>query len=435
MTNDNAIFCDDADFFYERIYFGMLIFAAFAFAFSPPVSFVISIFSLVFICPELNGRYKQLSSMTLMYIMSAFSLSIANASEAIIHYAESDFTTYYNNYLLFLDNGFTLDGFEFGGGAEVGVPLLNYLFSLVIGEPLPYMIKFLYSMGQFFLLLVLCHKIQRHHNFSMVELCFLVALTLIFVKFAALQNHLRQGFSSLFILIFIFSDKKKLSRYGYFLLAIAFHLSAVIILPLMICILSFDKANMQRAIIFGSIFLGGFIYAIFSLIESYTAFFTGPFWGKLIWSVLKFQDKAYVADSVLISVKVSFFLLLNFIILIFLKGTYATVVRRSIALSLVIIFSFCYLPGVGRIVSPIYLILTGYYYFLTFRLCLSVPVRKMVVLLICCAMQVNWFLSPLYYRDIEPVDIVPFFYMEKLFYTQGFKARANLPSRDELVGE
>lgn len=434
MTSANVIICDKNNFFYEKIYFSTLFFAVLVFAFSPPASFVVSIFILIFICPVLNDKHKQLLSMVLVYILAAFCLSIANASEAIIYYAESDFTTYYNNYLFFLENGFAVSGFEFGGGAEVGIPLLNYLFSLIIGEPLPYMIKFLYSMGQFSLILLLCFKIQKRHIVSTCELCFLVALILIFVKLGALQNHLRQGFSSLFILLFIFSDKKYKVRYAYFLLATAFHLSAIIILPLVSCILSFERAKMQRFIMWGALLFGGGIYAAFSFIEAYASFFTGPFWGKLIWSVLKFQDKTYVVNSILTNAQVSFFLLLNVALLLFIKGDNAAVIRRSITLSLVIIFSFCYLPGVSRVVSPIYLILTGYYYFLTFRLFFSISTMRIVTLLICCLMQVNWFLSPLYYRDIELFDTTPFYYVEKLFYTQGFKARTYLPSREELIG-
>ncbi|MBL0443184.1 hypothetical protein JEO77_17420 [Aeromonas veronii] len=56
---------------------------------------------------------------------------------------EDDFTTYYSNYLDLLHGNYEAL-FVFGGGIEIGLPVVNYVLSIVVDQPMPYLIQAIY---------------------------------------------------------------------------------------------------------------------------------------------------------------------------------------------------------------------------------------------------------------------------------------------------
>lgn len=394
--------------------------------FLPPLALPCILF-LLFIRYDISESNKKILFSIIM-VLVAFLFFASNSSEANIIYQESDFVSYYNNYLIFLKDGFLLDGFEYSQGLEFALPLLNYFLSFVLNSSNPFTLKLIYVLLQVYLLVLLLFSIKKKHSLTMSELFLLAACTIIFIKFGALQNHLRQGFSSLLLLIAIFSSSWR--SFLYFSLACSFHLSALVIYPLVNVIINGNKLKIPLKSLF---LISSLLFVLFSnVIINYISLDT-PVIGKLIWSFLRFTDEAYIIEALKISlVNVVFFTIL----LLFSKNSGKNEIVDSIKIILVFSISLGFIPGFSRILSPIYNILMGYYFWLVFYYIYSAKLTKIVLIIFFIIYQVKWVYSDLYYFDFKDENSFLYIY-NRIFddYSDEKIDRQNLPRLKDVIDD
>lgn len=394
--------------------------------FVPPLALPCILF-LFFIRYEISESNKKILFFIIMVLM-AFLFFASNSSEANINYQESDFVSYYNNYLIFLKDGFLIDGFEYSLGLEFALPLLNYFLSCILQNPNPFLLKLIYVFLQVYLLGVLLLSIRKQHHLTMSELFLLAACTIVFIKFGALQNHLRQGFSSLLLLIAVFSTSWR--SLLYFLLACSFHLSAVIIYPIVNIIVNGNKFKIPLKSLFVIV---SFLFVLFSsVIINYISLDT-PIIGKLLWSILRFRDETYIIDAIKISLlNIIFFVTLLF----FSKKKSQNDVVGSIKIILVFSVSLGFIPGLSRVLSPIYNILMGYYFWLVFYYSYSAKFTRVLLVIFFIIYQVKWIYSDLYYFDLKNENSFLYIY-NRIFDDYSYEEidRQSLPRLKDMIGD
>lgn len=176
--------------------------------FSPTVSFFISNLILIMLS-RFNFKNKK-SYLFFVIYLNLLSLILIVASFELFKYIEDDFTSYYNDYLMFLNNGFSLDYFEYGLGFEIGVPILNYFFSLIINSNMPYIILSMHVVLMLMLLYYLIYRIAKRHFLDFNSFLLIFVLVIVLFKYGLAFNQLRQAYASIFILIALYSEKIEL---------------------------------------------------------------------------------------------------------------------------------------------------------------------------------------------------------------------------------
>ena len=404
-------------------------------SFSPPLAFIVSIFGLALI-----GFYKtniDARPFFIIFIFGAFfSTLIAASSHPLFLYKESDFTTYYQNYLVFYKYGLTadfLDYFKFGSPIEIGLPIVNYIFSLVIDAPLPYMVKLFHAFLQLSLVVIIVFYISKKYSLQFREMSLLFALIFLFYKFGATLNHLAQGYSSLFIILAIF--KKRYVNFWFFT-AVFFHVSAIVVYPL-IRFLVLTK-NKRKLIIFNVLSLLGTLL-IFNFLNVASDFVTssGPLFGKLIWAFTKVMDSNKVFESIKAATIASIYLLpimfLNTILILWKKLSLP--LSLNILSMFIFILSFSYLPGISvRVMAPVLTILIGFLYFISMFYLVKFKQFVYIFIFFITFFPINWILkSELYYYNYPLASFKPLYYLDTYFISKTNVNRNTLPSREDIV--
>lgn len=402
----------------------LLLILLFFFAFFiPPLAFPFLL--IVFLISYDIDEKSKLILFGIYILALAFIHFAANSSEGVLLYEESDFVSYYNNYIFFINNGFDSVGFEYSQGLEFGLPLLNYLLSILISEPNPYLLKLIYVFFQVFLLGLLLVTIKRHKSLTGTQFFCLAASVILFLKFGALQNHFRQGVSSLFLLIAIFTDRRKVLP--YFILSCSFHLSALVIYPITKAIVMNQK-RYPLELFFIAISVCFLIFA--PILVSVISYET-PVVGKLVWSLLRFANEEYILQSVKISlINIAIFLILLF----FSWKNKQYDVIGPLRIVTVFLLTLGFIPGFTRIMSPILLVLTGYYFWLVFA---EGAYRKLFKFFLFCffiVFQWRWITSDLYYYDYRKEGDFIYIY-SRIFenYSENEINRRSLPSLEDLT--
>lgn len=399
-------------------------------AFSPPIAYIFSIIGMFAIS---NYKIRLYEPYFIVFGFGAiFSIVISGSSHPLFLYEESDFTTYYNNYHDFLEYGFRAEFFKFGKGVEVGLPLVNYFLSLLINEPLPYLVRAAHLAFQMTLLVFLVKKIVSFHKLDKYKAGILLALFLLFFKFGATLNHLRQGYSSFFILIALFSTKR---MYLYFILACLFHVSALVIYPL--CNFLLKNSNKKFLIIFIiSILFGSVgILIVLEVIADFIKSSDLAILGKLVVAFSTALDQ----EDVVLSFKRSLIASMYFIPIVALSNLLFVLRRKHLDYELnvwamfIFVMGFSYIPVIStRILAPIITVCTGYLYFRAFVLDSDFRQLKYLVIFFICFFNINWiFSSSLHYYRYPMASVIPFYYLNSLFEVRENVNRFTLPSEHD----
>lgn len=161
--------------------------------------------------------------------MAILCMSLLNTGATNFTVRSDDFISYYNNYL-FSYNGEYEEIFEYGKGIEIFVPILNLIFSVIIDEPYPYVLKLLHSICLFSLVLTLVIQIGNYHKIGFNSTSLLFLCVIVLIQPLLMIQFLRQAYGALFVLIAIFTMDKRLRRL-LLILAVMSHITSIIMYP------------------------------------------------------------------------------------------------------------------------------------------------------------------------------------------------------------
>ncbi|EKE75364.1 EpsG family protein [Gallaecimonas xiamenensis] len=409
-------------------------------AYSPAILFLYCILSMLLLSYS-SSRYNQdtniaKSFFVVLAIGISYATIIAAVSEPIFLYEESDFTTYYNNYLLFLHNDFSSDFFEFGAGLEVGVPLLNYFLSIIIGGEYPNIVRLFYSVLMVLLFNILIFSFNKKKKLTVKELSLLYVMSFIFFKYGALLNHLRQGIASFFICYAVFSEGKK--KWLPFLVAISFHASSLAIYPLVNFLLRSKDRRKLSIFILVSLVSAALLFLFVKILSQFMASSNILVLAKLVWAFSKVTELDNVLASLKLAFTASVYIVPILMIYIIKRIKYGKPSKNddwlyNILSIYIYTLAFSFLPGISiRTLTPIYSILMGYLYFVSFTKITRFTQVREFSLIIIIFFFMNWiFSSPKYYYQYPMFDSSPFYYADQLFKTSGHVYRETLPSLED----
>lgn len=406
----------------------LIFFTITSIAFFPPLSYILSVIGLFFCGLSENKKYS--SSLAYVFLITAtITMAIYNVSIPNLLEKSDDFVTYYNNYLDFLNHGFSLDYFVFGGGFEIGLPILNYILSIVIGEPMPYLVKLSHTIIILILYLFLIFKIIRYYKLSNKNACILIAMMFVFFKLPLAFYFLRQGYSSLFILIGVFSLSKK-KRYFSWCLSLLFHLSSVILIPL-ICFLLLNKDHRKIKLYIYSISV--FSILLFSQISLFNIPITGNlFLDKLVFfiNIMKKNDIVEIALRNNLSTIIYFIPLVFILVCKKISNNRNIDGFENVLAIFVTSIAFMYIPGVSsRILMAILTFNLGFIYFYYGYYLNNIKSVILVTISIMIFLQINWMTNDYRYYYRYPIySETPFYYVNSLSEVSLGKYRYLLPS-------
>ncbi|QKJ87767.1 O-antigen polymerase [Paramixta manurensis] len=385
--------------------------------FFPLGAYLFSFLVLAFIANAKNGEYKKLLFFAFIIILISTFIINENSVQKFI-FREDDFTTYYNNYLDLL-NGHYIALFNFGGGFEIGLPGLNFLLSVIINQPLPYVIQIFYIL-LFMAMLYYLVKIDTLFIVSRKENKYMLFLWgALFLKITAMLTIERQAIASFFVLFALFDNRKRL-----FWLAIGclFHLSTPVIYFVIRYLL--QTRSFKRAIL-SSVALLGFVVFAYPILTIINNIFPND---KIGFVLFFMKNKDLINNEIIKSVKQIFYIfpLIVLDLLLRLKG-----IRWSLAPSL-LLFVFgmlilSILPGVPtRIMMPIIFILFGFYYYNFFSL-FSNRTHLYMFMLLAISLAIYKFFLPGYYYRYPLIESYPGYYVDAFMEKQDYIRRLSLP--------
>lgn len=201
-----------------------------------------------------------IQSYSLIFVI--FGLSLMMTTEPTLKFFEQDFFLYYKNYLDFLYDVNQDEKFRWGGGFEVGVPILNLIYSKIIGGPYPFILKFLHALNIVILMCAVVIFFQRHFNINQKYFFLVLISFIIFFKFGSAFNALRQTYATLFLLLSVFAYTKG-TKLLFFIIATLFHISSIFLLPIVIF---FMKRRSLKS--YTILFIAPLLIALFILLNS-----------------------------------------------------------------------------------------------------------------------------------------------------------------------
>lgn len=403
--------------------------------FIPPLAFFVSVSGLAVV--GILGQKKEHFSLFLVLLFGAlFSTAISATSHPLFLYEESDFTTYYLNYLVFYNEGLHAnveEYFKFGSYIEFGIPILHYLFELIIDAPYPYLVRFFHSVLQIALLSAAVFKIAKFFSFSFKELSLVFSLTFLFFKFGATLNHLAQGYSSLFIVIGVFS-KRRVNL--WFLLAVCFHLSALLIYPLTRFLLRTESRPKLLLFCLSCLIISLFIYSMLSILSDLVST-SGSYLIKLQWAFTKVMEPEKVLGSLKLALIASMYLVLLLLInlIAFIQRKVTFPLCYNVLAILVFVVSFSYLPGISvRVMAPVLTVLLGFIYFRSLYTSKRLTQFPLVLSFLILFFPINWLIrSELYYYSYPMASYYPMYYVNSFFISKEEVTRSMLPSQEDIV--
>lgn len=365
----------------------------------------------------------------LSLIFSIVGLSFNGSSRLLFDYYQDDFVTYYNNFYCMYssDNGC----FKAFGVSEPGLPVINFIFSLIVWNPYPRAVLFLHSVVQLSLIMSFFYFSQRSNKDGISGFVLLCAAVLVFYKSGSQLLHLRQGYSSIFIVgALLFSSYRK--KYGFLFFAFLFHNTAIIIYP--ICSFILYGSNRRRNIASACLVcLIPFIYLLVSYMSDFI--FRVP----LLANRLAFLVNNSTQDSSLLSSLVNSINRILYVLPLFFSSLYLYYFRKNqqansyLSMSLLLIVCFVvssYLPSFQRVFAPIAYILMGFIYYSHFKEFYSNNTLRLLLIFLWVLTCLKWFMDPIYfYSAIPKYDYYPFYYLDYYSETSGYIDRSRLPYR------
>ncbi|MUL05924.1 hypothetical protein GNP64_07835 [Aliivibrio fischeri] len=287
--------------------------------FSPLLSLLLSILYILSI-----DRSRVSYSDIIPIIVFLVLLSFLAASRGIFETAKDDFSDYYKNYQAF-SHGNIKALFEWGMGFEVGLPLINNIFSIISVEIKPRLLLFLHLLCINTLLFYFVLKLAKAINVK--KLGIFLCYFFLFLGVTGISNLLRQSYASVFLCL-AFIERRNLN----IIIGSIFHLSTLFLYWLYDLIFT-ERKERTLLVIAISIFLvinGHFIKLVLTYIASFKfeAYLIGPKDGYSYFSVLS-AYKEFILLCVMSGLnfkrgynKYIFYSTLNLILIIFSLETF-----------------------------------------------------------------------------------------------------------------
>ncbi|MET2847623.1 EpsG family protein [Vibrio owensii] len=383
----------------------------FAFAFLP-------IFFLFLAGSNLERKLTIFVPFLALYFVS---LLLVELSRAQLIFNNDDFVYYYNYFLDFIKQ--EGDARSYGGNVviEPGLTALNYLFATFIGEQ-PYIYKAAHVILQTFLLFLCVVAIGKYYRLSVSAFILLFTLVLVFYEYGYSFHILRQGYASFFVVLAVFS-RSKLSKLVFIVLATCFHITSVIVFPLVNFLIKNDDPGLRRKFVFMLIAGSGVLMVVLVLLSGLAS--SNPLLMKLLVAYYKFES---IGSVLLLSFKNNLNVLLLFLFLFFVKQFSGKDVRYDNLIPIVaFMFTVGLFPSFNRLIYPISNILVGYLFYL--YLCQKNKIiNGHLFYLICFNLIVLRLIlnDGLFFR-FEPVGQNAFYYLESISESAGWHNRALMP--------
>ncbi|WP_125717070.1 EpsG family protein [Pseudoalteromonas rubra] len=396
--------------------------------FFPAMSNLIAVACLIL---SLHGR-AAVSFMLLAVVLFILSLGINAGSYFQFVYHESDFTSYYNNFLTF-DGGLNGDWFVYSGGIEVGLPFVNFILSFFIGNK-PYLFLTAHLTIQVVLLIYLARIIKDRFELSVFEFGVLLGFFFTFYKYLGMLNHMRQAYSSIFVLIAVFSRGK--SQNYFLLVAFLFHLSTVVVYPLAKLVYFYRGYKYKRYLIYLSIPTAFFVFFSFdffsrlSLIDNFLM-------EKLLFTFREREDDSAYISSVLYSIiKIIYLLPLLLLNELYCQSSEKRNLRLSILAVIIPVLALSFLPSfVSRIYEVILVTSVGLLYFYLYINCHSRGrvVVRCIVMAFLFILNFRWFfLDESFYARYPLISSEPFYYFDAMVEESTSISRFDLPALEDI---
>ncbi|MEZ8675365.1 EpsG family protein [Vibrio cyclitrophicus] len=430
----DSFFCCENDMRSLVAYFFIMALPVLLILYSPILAFFVLIIGSTLVS---FSNFEQTFMAPIFYILGGLlSLSIAliASSQPVFLFLEQDFTTYYNNYYDFYSNGFSTQFFPFGKGVEVGLPLVNYLLTKIIDGPYPNLVKFYHAFFQSILLLVLVIKIRRFEKFNFHSAVFLLALSFLFFKFPSTLNHLRQGYSSVLMLIAIFSVGR-VSTFFWLILAASFHLSSLALYPLIRFVLTKQKARNLKIPLYVFAFISVAVYMMLDTIVIFLSATDVDLLGKLVYGFDKSLDVEYIMENIKIILTAVMYLVPIFLYGIwnrYKKKCYPELFWNVVFLMSVVVF-FIYLPAIPiRSFSSVFYFGIGYIYFVTMINNGRNQINLLIISSVALFIVTRWIGSPWMSFNYPLFGTTPLYFSESLFFESDYVGRSSLPLFDNI---
>ncbi|WP_318443862.1 EpsG family protein [Photobacterium leiognathi] len=405
----------------------MMIFFSFLFlvimlAYLPGILLYVSLVGLIILVnSELTLKKFWFLSFSIFFILS-YIIYINSIPSFLV--MSDDYTAYYNNYIEFLNGDF--NAFRtFSGGREFLFPILNYIFSLIIGAPYPYLLKTFHTLIFVILFCFLVFLICKNKKLSKNECMLLIVCMFVFWKLPQSLHLMRQGYASYFILMAFFVNRL---CYRVILISIAsfFHLSSPIIFVIIFYMMKVK--TYKRAFLVSFLFL---IISFFILISGAILEPLKLISPKLVYIINNLHNNNNMFNSSFFeSVKATTYLF-PLIVLIIINNKFGKT-KIDIGPFIVVVISFLiffsYIPGFAfRIMMPILSVFIGYYYYLTVANFKSI-IRTLILLLIFTFLYMTWIISnQMFFYRYPIIGDTPFYYVPKFFEEKSYIFRDGLP--------
>ncbi|TNH77921.1 hypothetical protein CF142_02065 [Aeromonas caviae] len=396
----------------------MLFFVLLSLLLFPLLSYVLSSIMLILIVNNREERSKIMFSLFFVILVLSHIVNEVSVQKFLIR--EDDFTTYYSNYLDLLHGNYEAL-FVFGGGIEIGLPVVNYVLSIVVDQPMPYLIQAIYIAIFMALLIYLISISPLYDLYSKLALLLWI---LLFIKFTAMLTIERQAIASFFVIFAIFEPRKK---FFWLIIGCIFHLTSPIVYfvtKFVLKVRTYKKALIACSVLFIFTF---FSYNVLSAINALINT------DKIGYVLYFLNENDLIKNELVKSVKQIIYILPLCVLdpILRCRG-----IRWEYGPS---VFLFCMsmlilsaLPGVpSRVLMPIVFILYGYYYYSFFNL-FSKKIQVTGFTIIAILFALYKLMLPGYYYRFPILNVYPGYYMVELLEEVGYIDRFSLPSAEDV---
>ncbi|OBU32393.1 EpsG family protein [Photobacterium phosphoreum] len=342
---------------------------------------------------------------------------------------EDDFTTYYNNYIQLLDGNYKAL-FYFGGGIEIGLPLLNLLIANLLKLPYPYMLKSIYILLFIFFAISLTNQSAKYLKNKVGEThinkMFLLLCYLLFMKLSMLLTIERQAIASYFILLAVFTDSKK--KYIWIFIGSLFHLTTPFVYLVVNKVI---KINDYKLLFKYSVIVVIFSFFLINALNLIWTLFPNPKLGYLMMYIdspgLIDNERRKVLKEILYFIPI---LTLSFFCL---QKKMNIKMLPSVLFLIILMFSLSNLPGVPiRLCMPILFFMVGYYFYSIIKK-YNVKFQILIVIFFSFLFSLQTFKAVGYYSRYPMISSSPAYYVKYFFESKSYINREALPRIEQIT--
>ena len=430
----SPVIISEADLFVTILFLFLLSVAGWL----PFLLFPISMMCLLVASKLITKDAKTILATTMPFAL--FAMAITILGEPTLRYADSDFVAYYNNYLSFLierevssSTSAHWGGAPWGGGVEVGIPSLHFIFSKIIQAPAPFVVKLFHAILLESLLVCILFQISTKLKLKIQDFVILICFVFVFIKFSGMFNHLRQSYSSLIIILALFSDSK-FKRKLLVLCACTFHLSTLVVYPLCNW-LFYSRVKYKMVMIFSVFFAAVIIVLMPFLVDLVAAQFKNSLiLSKIIWSLFRSQEENSVLNSLITTLTRLMYLLPIIILAIATKKIKTDGFLISLFV-FIIVLSFYFLPGFAvRIFQIFLMVMVGYLYFASFnKRTYRSPLVYSILIFFLFVHTILWLRNSFYFYELPLISSEPFEYLSVITEERYIINRQSLPTIETFI--